>query len=120
MRLLIVEDEALVAMHLQMLVTEFGYQVCASATSAAGAIAQAAVHNPDVVLMDVRLADGSSGIEAAREIYARHGVRCIFLSANLDEAIKTAVLPYEPIDYLGKPVLPIMLQRALRKAEKCA
>jgi DNA-binding NarL/FixJ family response regulator len=117
MRVLIVEDEAIIALHLAILVAALGHEVCATAASAAGAIALATLHNPHVVLMDVRLADGSSGIDAARELHAQQALRCIFLSANLDEATKTALLPYEPIDFVGKPVLPVVLQRALKKAE---
>ena len=117
MRVLIVEDEPIIAMHLAMLVAELGHEVCATAASAAGAIALATLHNPHVVLMDVRLADGSSGIDAARELHAQQALRCIFLSANLDEPTRTALLPYEPIDFVGKPVLPVVLQRALKKAE---
>jgi two-component system, response regulator PdtaR len=117
MRVLIVEDEAIIALHLAILVAELGHEVCATAASAAGAIALAALHNPHVVLMDVRLADGSSGIDAARELHAQQALRCIFLSANLDEPTKTALLPYEPIGFVGKPVLPVVLQRALKKAE---
>ena len=66
MRVLIVEDDAIIAMHLAMLVAELGHEVCATAASAAAAIALAALHNPDVVLMDIRLAQGSSGIDAAQ------------------------------------------------------
>jgi two-component system, response regulator PdtaR len=117
MRVLIVEDDAIVAMHLAMLVAQFGHVVCAVAVSAIEAVDHAAALNPDVVLMDIRLAGGSSGIDAARELYARQALRCIFLSANLDEATKTALLPYDPIDFVGKPVLPVRLQRALDKAE---
>jgi two-component system, response regulator PdtaR len=117
MRVLIVEDEAIIALHLAIVVVELGHEVCATAASAAGAIALATLHNPHVVLMDVRLADGSSGIDAARELHAQQALRCIFLSANLDEATKTALLPYEPIDFVGKPVLPVVLQRAPKKAE---
>lgn len=117
MRVLIVEDDAIIAMHLALLVVELGHEVCATAVSAAGAIALATAHNPDVVLMDIRLAQGSSGIEAARELHAQQALRCIFLSGNLDEATRSAVLPYEPIDFVGKPVLPVVLQRALKKAE---
>ena len=58
MRVLIVEDDAIIAMHLAILVAELGYEVCATAASAAGAIALATAHNPDVVLMDIRLAEG--------------------------------------------------------------
>ena len=96
MRVLIVEDEAIIALHLAMLVAELGHVVCATAASAAGAIALATAHNPDVALMDIRLAQGSSGIDAARMLYAQQALRCIFLSANLDKSTRTALLPYEP------------------------
>ena len=120
MRVLIVEDEPIIAMHLALLVAELGHEVCATAASAARAIALAAAHDPDVVLMDIRLAHGSSGIDAARELHAQQALRCIFLSANLDERTRTALLPYEPIAFVGKPVLPVVLQRALKKAEGLA
>jgi CheY-like chemotaxis protein len=118
MRVLIVEDNAIIAMHLAMLVAKLGHVTCGTAVSAAEAIVQAATQYPDAVLMDIRLANGSSGVEAARELHARQGLRCIFVSANLDEPTKMALLPYEPIDFVGKPVLPILLKRALEKAEQ--
>ena len=117
MRVLIVEDEILIAMHLAMLVKEFGHDVCAIAQSAAGALIEAATHDPDVVLMDIRLANNSSGIYAAQQLHARQGLRCIFLSANLDEPTKTALLQCDHVDFIGKPVLPLLLQRALQRAE---
>ena len=113
MRILIAEDEAIVAMHLAMLVAELGHEVCATVASTADAVAL----RPDVVLMGIRLARGSSGIDAARELHTRQALRCIFLSANLDEPTRTALLPCNPIDFTGKPVLSILLQRALQKAE---
>jgi len=118
MQVLIVEDDALIAMHLAMLVTELGHGNCGTAASATGALVLAARHNPVVVLMDIRLAHGSSGIDAARELHARQSLRCIFLSANLDEPTKKALLPYEPIDFVGKPVMPILLKRALERARR--
>src|SRR5262245_8302181 len=117
MRVLIVEDEAIIALHLATLVAELGYEVCATAGSAGAAIELAILHNPDVVLMDIRLARGSSGIDAARELHARQALRCIFLSANLDERTRAELQPCEPIDFVGKPVLPVVLQRVLKKAE---
>ena len=118
MRVLIAEDESLIAMYLTMLVVEFGHEVCAVAASASDAVAQVTAHRPDLVLMDIRLAHGSSGIDAAREIHDRHGLRCIFLSGNLDEATRAAVRSCNPIAFIGKPVLPIRLQRALEIAER--
>jgi two-component system, response regulator PdtaR len=118
MKVLIVEDEAIIAIHLEMLVVEFGHEVSGIAASTDEAITLTIARRPDVVLMDIRLRFGTSGIEAARELYARHGVHCIFLSGNLDEATRTAAVPYEPIDFIGKPILPIALKRALEKADK--
>jgi DNA-binding NarL/FixJ family response regulator len=120
MQVLIVEDDAIIAMYLAMLVADFGHTICGTADSASGAIKQAAVYRPDLVLMDIRLANGSSGIDAARELHARHGLRCIFLSANLDELTQRTLAPLDPIDFIGKPVLPVLLKRALDKAQPIA
>jgi hypothetical protein len=51
--------------------------------------------------MDLRPANGSSGIDAARELNARQGLRCIFLSANLDERTMAVLRRLEPIDFEG-------------------
>jgi DNA-binding NarL/FixJ family response regulator len=66
-------------MHLAKLVTDLGHVVCARAGSASDAIAQAAALNPDVAIMDLRLAKGSSGVDAARVLYERHALRCIIV-----------------------------------------
>jgi DNA-binding NarL/FixJ family response regulator len=104
-------------MYLAMLVADFGHTVCGTADSASGAIEEAADHRPDLALMDIRLANGSNGIDAARELHARHGLRCIFLSANLDELTKLTLAPLDPIDFIEKPVLPVLLKQALDKVE---
>ena len=117
MRVLIVEDSVIIAMHLANLVADLGHEVCACAASSSDAIAQAAALKPDVAIMDLRLAKGSSGLEAARVLYERQALRCIFVSGNLDEPTRAALVPYDPIDILAKPVRPRLLQRALKKAE---
>ena len=118
MKVLIVEDEGLIVAYLQTLIVGFGHEVCATAASAPEAVESAARHRPDVALMDIRLARGTSGIDAAREIYARQKLRCIFLSANLDDGARRSLDGCAPIAFVGKPVLPIVLQRALRTAEQ--
>ena len=100
-------------MHLAKLVVDLGHEVCATVASASDALAQAATLNPGVVLMDLRLAKGSSGLDAARELHARHALRCIFVSGNVDERTRTAPDRL----YFCKPVLPVVLQRALKKAK---
>ncbi len=117
MRVLIVENSAIIALHLAKLVADLGHEVCATAATASDAIARATALKPHVAIMDIRLAKGSSGVDAARELYESHSLRCIFVSANLDEPTRAALVPYDPIEFLGKPVLPFKLQRALKKAE---
>ena len=117
LRVLIVEDEMILAMHLATLLADFGHEVCGTARAADEALAQAIALKPDIVLTDIRLARGSSGVDLARELHARTGVRCIFVSANLDEPARKALEPYDPIEFLGKPILPVSLQRALTKAK---
>src|SRR5947207_1766691 len=103
MKVLIVEDEVLIAMHLEMLVTQLGHEVCATALCANEAVAHAGLHRPDVALMDIHLARGSSGIVAACTMHDLYGTRCIFLSGNLDEAAQITAHSCEPVDILGKP-----------------
>jgi len=117
MRVLIVEDDFIIATHLAKLVVDLGHEVCATAASASDALAQAATLNPGVVLMDLRLAKGSSGLDVARDLHERHALRCIFVSGDLDELTRIMLMPYQPIDFIDKPVLPVVLQRALKKAE---
>jgi two-component system, response regulator PdtaR len=117
MRVLIVEDEPLIAMHIEMMVEDFGYDVCGIAATAHEANLLAVDGCPHIAIMDIHLAAGSSGIVAAQELFQRHGVSCIFLSANLEAHVREAVRLFKPIAFLGKPVLPVLLQRALKQAE---
>jgi len=102
---LIVEDEALIAFHLQCLVEEAGHRVTAIARDPEEAFAAAALERPDFAMVDVRLAAGTSGIDAARLLYETWGVRCVFTSANLDGETRRGVGSYEPLGFVGKPFL---------------
>ena len=112
MRVLIVEDEIIIGMHLAMLVEEFGHEVVGTVRSVAQALTDAVALSPDVAILDIRLPHGS-GVDLAGELYARHVLRCIFVSANLDEAVKKALQPCEPIEFVGKPVVPVLLQKVV-------
>jgi two-component system, response regulator PdtaR len=114
LNLLIVEDEMLIAMGLKQCVKELGHQVCAMASTEAGAVASAAAHRPDVVLMDLRLAHGGSGTEAACQIYKSFGIRSIVVSANIDATAREALQNCEPIAFVAKPFRSTELDGALR------
>ena len=103
-------------MHLELLVTQMGHEVCALATDTEEALEAAARYRPTVALMDIRLAHGSSGIEAAYHLRDRFGIRCIFVSASLDEHTRATLRPLDPIGFVGKPIMPASIHNALRKA----
>lgn len=110
LRILIIEDEAVVAMSLGAVVEQFGHEVAGTVATGRGAIAEAARLEPDLVLMDVRLADNLDGISAAERIVAERPVGVIFLTAYSDNAT------VERISRLGATVLskPVPAE-ALRK-----
>ena len=78
--ILIVEDEIFVALELEQLLDESGYAICGIAADRREALA--AAEGCKFAFVDVNLRDGPTGPEIARELYARHRVRSIFVTAN--------------------------------------
>lgn len=118
---LIVEDEVLIAFHLQALVEQAGLQVTDIASSADDAVSSAAEKRPDFALMDLRLAAGSSGLDAARALQERFGIRSLFISANIDSQMRARTEGLRPLGYLGKPFMAgdvlAALERAVRQLQ---
>ena len=85
-RLLIVEDDFLVALELEHQLRAAGFDITGVAATAAEAIEWAGADRPDLAIMDIRLAGPSDGIEAAFELHMRYGIRSIFASAHADPA----------------------------------
>lgn len=102
-RVLIVEDEAIVRLHLRRSLEGAGFEVVATASTADEAIAAAKEHGPDLVLMDIELDGPRSGIDAALEIRRHHDVALVFLTAyaNDDVLRRTAAVGAE--GYVVKP-----------------
>jgi DNA-binding NarL/FixJ family response regulator len=113
---LIVEDQVLIAIHLQDLVEEAGHRATAIAHDGAGALAAAARHRPAFAIMDIRLAHGESGIDVARQLYDEHGIRCLFVSANIDETVRNRVADLQPLGFIGKPFLAAEVIAAVQAA----
>ncbi|WP_343525591.1 response regulator [Sphingomonas sp.] len=84
LKLLIIEDEALVAMLVEDALTLHGHQVIGIADTVASALELADAERPDLVLCDVKLADGDSGLTAA-QLLAHRGIPSVFLSGNCPE-----------------------------------
>jgi two-component system, response regulator PdtaR len=113
-RVLIVEDELLVAWHLESLTRDLNLEVCGLVPDGDGAIEQAVDLDVDLVLMDIRLAGNMDGIEAARRIREQRDTPIIFVTAHGDQATRALidrVIPGAPV--LAKPITAERLKEAL-------
>jgi PAS domain S-box-containing protein len=115
-RILVVEDEAIIAADLTETLASLGYDVVATVDTAEDAIVNAANLVPDLVLMDVRLAGAVDGIEAAATIKQRADIPVIFLTAHSDDETLTRAIGTAPLGYLVKPFRPSELRCAIELA----
>ncbi len=102
-KILVVEDEGIIARDLQNVLTGLGYVVSAVVSSGEAAVEQAAQTRPDLVLMDIVLDGEIDGIEAAEQIRIRFDIPVIFLTAYADEKMLKRAKVTEPFGYLLKP-----------------
>lgn len=114
--ILIVEDEQLVAVDLEAHLTRLGYQVVDTAASGEEAWEKAQAAQPDLILMDVRLAGPMDGIEAARRIRRECDAPIVFLTAYSDAATLQRAQQAEPYGYLVKPFAASDLHAAIQMA----
>jgi CheY-like chemotaxis protein len=116
-RVLIVEDERIVALDLQRRLTRLGYVVLAMASSGEEAIQKAIEMPPDIVLMDIRLQGAMDGVEAAGHIRARLDIPIIYMTAYSDERTLQQAGTGQSRLFIRKPfeekALRTTLQRAL-------
>ncbi len=100
-QVLIIEDEPLIANHLEEIVRQCGHEIVANATTATEARAAYELHRPTLVLSDVQLADGSSGIDAVEEILRLGPVPVIFITGFPQKLLTGA--GHEPAFLITKP-----------------
>jgi two-component system, response regulator PdtaR len=81
-RILIIEDEALVAMELRFVLEDLGHEVVGTVADAKSARAMAAETDVDLALVDIHLSDGATGIELGRDLGQAMGVTVLFMTAN--------------------------------------
>lgn len=102
-RILIVEDEPVVALDLQQTLMEMGHQVVSIATSFSEAIAAVHQDQPSLVLMDIHIDGDTDGIDACEAIYQRWKLPVIFLTAYADDLTVTRAANTKPFGYVMKP-----------------
>ncbi len=113
-RIMIIEDEPLIAMDIESLVTDLGHEVVGIAATRREATALAAREKPAMVLADIQLADGSSGVDAVNDILAELDVPVVFITAY-PERLLTGERP-EPAFLVTKPFKPEMVKAIISQA----
>ncbi|QCO18435.1 hybrid sensor histidine kinase/response regulator (plasmid) [Azospirillum brasilense] len=118
-RILIVEDDRIVARDIQHQVSRMGHVVVGLSASGEEAVRLAGSHQPDLVLMDIRLDGEMDGIEAARRIREAHRIPVVFLTAYANDEVVERASRTEPFGYLLKPLeepqMRTVIQMALYK-----
>ena len=118
-RILVVEDEGIVALDIQTKLRRMGYDVPTPVPSAAEAIAKATELQPDLVLMDIQLEGDTDGIAAAERIHTDLGIPIVYLTAYADDTTLSRAKVAQPFAYLLKPYeerdLYVTIEIALNK-----
>lgn len=115
-RILILEDDAIVAFALENILGEAGYDVVGVCARGEDAAAAAERQRPDLVIADVRLAGSMDGIAAVAAIRARMALRVIFLTAHTDPGTRERMLGQSPDEILAKPSPDSLLLAAIATA----
>lgn len=114
-RVMIIEDEAIIAMDIAAIVTEMGHHVTGTAATRTSAVALASREKPDLILADIQLADRSSGIDAVNDILAQFDdIPVIFITA-FPEKLLTGKRP-EPAFLIAKPFSQEQVRSAVSQA----
>lgn len=114
-RVMIIEDEAIIAMDIRAIVTEMGHKVTGIARTRAEAVSLAAASRPDLILADIQLADNSSGIDAVNDILGQFDeIPVIFITA-FPERLLTGHRP-EPAFLITKPFTEEQVRSSVSQA----
>ncbi len=103
-RILIVEDEAIIAMEIESQLQNLGYEVTSIVDTGKKAIAKAESDKPDLILMDIRIKGKTDGIDTAAEIRNRFEIPVVFSTAYLDEERIARAKITMPFGYVLKPI----------------
>ena len=118
-RILVVEDEAVVAMDIQSQLRQLGYKVAGTCSSGEEALRLARQRDPDLVLLDIRLKGKMDGVECGTEIRGELGIPVIYLTAYADDETLRRAKATGPHGYILKPFdqrdLRVTLEVALHK-----
>jgi len=112
-KIMIAEDEEIVAADIRTSVEKMGYSVCATVSSGTDAIKKADLTRPDLVLMDIVLKGSIDGIEAATQIKELYQIPVVYLTSFADDGMLRRAKVAEPYGYIIKPFIDRDLQIAI-------
>jgi two-component system, response regulator PdtaR len=115
LRVIVVEDDALIAMELERTLLDLGTEVLGIAATAAEALRLAERHHPDCALMDISIKGDRDGVSSAVEMYETLGIRSIFVSAFGNEETRARAAPAHPFCWVKKPFNVDDLRSALNR-----
>ena len=116
LNILIVEDEALIALELKILIENAGYSVIDTVQSGLEAIKICEKTHADLILMDIILKGDIDGIEAAGIIKSEKNIPIIYLSGNSDYKNSQRLLATKPCAFISKPILEHVLVEVIEKS----
>ncbi len=115
-KILVVDDESIIARDIQDRLKDLGYDAPAIAASGEGAIKKVEEIKPNLVLMDIMLKGDMNGIEAAEQICDRFDVPVVYVTASMDKKMQERAKSAKPFCYINKPFEDNELSSAIEKA----
>jgi DNA-binding LytR/AlgR family response regulator len=116
-RILIVEDDMIIAANISLQLSNLGYEVTGIETKAEQAIHHALETKPDMILMDIQLRGQANGIDAANSIRKFLDIPLIYLTANADDSTFIKAKETHPYAFLSKPFTSLNLERTIALVE---
>jgi len=115
-RIMIVEDEGLIANAIAGHLRQFGHEVAGIASSGEEAMTILKQAQPDLILMDIRLKGATDGVDTAVRVRSEYGIPVVFLTSHADSSTMARARFAEPFGYLAKPFRPVNLASAIEIA----
>jgi len=103
-KILVVEDESIIARDINYTLKGLGYDVCGVAASGEESVEKAFIMNPDLILMDIKLRGNIDGLCAAKQIQSHLNIPVIYLTAYGDEITLKQLDKTKPYGYINKPI----------------
>lgn len=112
-KILIVEDEMVIAANISLQLNELGFEVTGVVPRGEDALLQIQENTPDIILLDINLKGNLDGIETAQAMQKTHNIPVIYLTANVDDAHFNRAKATHPYGFIAKPFKKLDLQRAI-------